>query len=268
MRVKQWLKSRYGFIPLIELRNKTMYGHTAPRLHAFERAEARRIGRTLPAGRFPSATVATIIPTYRRPVHVVKAVESALAQTFTNQVIVVIDDGAGLTELPRDPRVHGISLSRNTGVAGVNRNIGMRLTDSPFVAFLDDDNTWQPNHLEVALARFDRPDPPDGVYTAMRRVTPAGAVLDVISQPFDRNVARNQGFLDVSTFVVRRSPAVRYSRIRRAKHVVPKEDWELMWRYTRRHRIEHIPDLTVDYLVNPDSYWTAWTDSQVSASGG
>ena len=227
MPVKQWLKSRYGFIPLIELRNKTLYGYTAARLFAFERAEARRIGRTLPGGRFPSARVATIIPTYKRPVHVVKAVESALAQTVTDHVIVVVDDGAGRTELPRDPRVHGVSLSRNTGVAGVNRNIAMRLTDSSYVAFLDDDNTWQPNHLEVALARFERPDPPDGVYTAMRRVTPGGDVLDVISQPFDREVARNHGFLDVSTFVVRRSPDVRYSRIRRAKHVVPKEDWEL-----------------------------------------
>jgi glycosyltransferase involved in cell wall biosynthesis len=260
MSVKALLKSKIGYIPMIEFRNKVYYGHTAPALLRFEKAEARRIG-----GRLPAAKVATIIPTYKRPVHLVAAINSALAQTVTDQVIMVIDDGGGLPELPADPRVHAITLAHNIAVPGVSRNIAMRVTDSPYVAFLDDDNTWHPQHLEVALRRLESgPDAPDGVYTAMRRVTPAGEVLDVISTPFDRNLARNQGFLDVSTFVVRRSPAVRYSRIKRAKHVVPKEDWELMWRYTRRHRIEHIPDLTVDYLVNPDSYWTAWSDNQLS----
>ncbi len=265
MPVKQWLKSRYGFIPLTESRNKIMYGHTAPALYRFERTEARRIGGSRPGGRFPKARVATIIPTFKRPEHLVRAVESVLAQTVTDQVVLVIDDGGGLPDLPADPRLHAFSLARNIAVPGVARNIGIRLTDSPFVAFLDDDNTWHPQHLEVALARLAAAPELDGVYTAMRRVTPAGDTLDVISVPFDRDYARNNGFLDVSTFVVRRSPGVRYSRIKRAKHVVPKEDWELMWRYTRRRHIEHVPELTVDYLVNPDSYWTPWSDSQLAA---
>src|SRR5262249_25573705 len=134
------------------------------------------------------ALVATIVPTYRRPEQLRSAVRSALAQTITDHVVVVVDDGAGLPDLPADPRLWACSLSANTAVAGVVRNVGIRLTSSTYVAFLDDDNEWEPNHLEVALSALERrgSDPsrgPDLVYTALRRSLPDGRPLDVLSTP-------------------------------------------------------------------------------------
>lgn len=260
--IKRYLRARYGWIPLYEVRNKVLIGHTALGLYRFERAEARRLLATLPGGAPPRALVATILLTYRRPDDLVKAVESALAQTLTDHVVMVIDDGGGLPALPEDPRLHAVSLSRNINVLGVSRNIGLRITDSEFVAFLDDDNTWHANHLEVALARLRRPGPdgtrPEAVYTAMRRATPDGTLYDVLSVPFDRKLAMNSSFLDSNPFVARRTPDLWYSRIRRGKHVAPKEDWEMVYRFSRRHRVEHVPEVTVEYTVNPQSYWTSW----------
>jgi glycosyltransferase involved in cell wall biosynthesis len=261
--VRKFLRRKYGWIALHELRNRVLLGHTSVALHRREDAEVRRHA---PDGQLAGpALVATIIPTFRRPDHLVQAVRSALEQTVTDQVIVVVDDAGGLPALPADPRLHVITLASNIGVAGISRNIAMRLTDSRYVAFLDDDNEWRPHHLETALARLAdttaAAPAPDAVYTAMRRVTPDGEVRDIVSVPFDRTLAMNQGFLDINTFVARRSPAVRFSRIRRAKAVMPKEDWELIYRYSRRHRVEHIPEVTVEYLVNPDSYWTRWASS-------
>lgn len=260
--VKKAIRARYGWIPAYELRNKLRFGHTALALRRFENAEVRRLASGLPDSRFPAALVVTVIPTYQRPALLRAAVLSALDQSVTDQTIVIVDDCGGLPELPEDPRLHAVSLSRNVGVPGVSRNIGLRLTDSPFVAFLDDDNLWRPNHLSASLARFrDSADPqprPDAVYTGMRRVTPEGNEIGRVSVPFDRKLAMSRAFLDVSTFVMRRSADVRFSRVRRAKEVMPKEDWELMFRFSRRHHVEHVPELTVDYLVNPDSWWTPW----------
>lgn len=269
--VKKAIRARYGWIPAYELRNRLLLGHTALTLRRVEHAEVRRLARRLPGGRLPAALVTTIIPTYRRPALLLAAVTSALRQSVTDQIIIVVDDHGGLPELPDDSRVHAVSLARNVGVPGVSRNVGLRLTDSLFVAFLDDDNLWRPNHLEVALARLraagEPSRRPDAVYTAMRRITPDGQEVDRVSVPFDRKLAMNSGFLDVSTFVMRRSADVRFSRLRRAREVMPKEDWELMFRYSRRHPVEHVPELTVDYLVNPESWWTPWSPAVVGRAG-
>lgn len=255
--VKRLVRRTFGWARLMEARNKLVLGTTALALRRFENAEVRRLAVTLPPRTAP-ALVATVIPTYRRPESLLRAVASALAQTVTDQVVIVVDDGAGLPELPADPRLVVVGLSRNVGVAGIVRNIGIRLTDSTYVAFLDDDNTWSPEHLAVALAALDGPSGADGVYTALSRREPDGGVRDVLSVPFDRRQAADRCFLDTNAFVARRTPGLRFSRLRRTPDVMPREDWEMIFRYSRRHRVRHVPVATVEYLVNPASYWTAW----------
>ncbi|MHC3468718.1 glycosyltransferase family 2 protein [Streptomyces sp. 7R007] len=255
-RIRELLKGAFGWLVLFELRNKVLLAPSAVRLRRFERAEARRLAAVTASA--PTALVATVIATHRRPDEVRAAVRSALAQTVRDQVVIVVDDGAGLPELPDDPRLFAVSLARNTGVAGVVRNVGIRLTRSRYVAFLDDDNLWEPDHLERALAVLDAPDGPDGVYTALRRVLPDGSERDVLSVPFDRRRAARESFLDTNAFVARRGRALHFSRLRRTPEVMPREDWELVYRYSRGHRVRHVPHATVRYLVNPGSFYTTW----------
>ncbi|MFJ9722396.1 glycosyltransferase family 2 protein [Streptomyces sp. NPDC101209] len=250
------LKALFGWLVLFEARNKVLLAPSALRLRRVEDAEVRRLSAELPTP--PSALVATVIATHRRPEALRAAVRSALGQTVRDQVVIVVDDGAGLPELPADPRLFAVSLAHNTGVAGVVRNVGIRLTRSRYVAFLDDDNLWEPDHLERALAALEAPGGPDGVYTALRRVLPDGSEKDVLSVPFDRRRAAREAFLDTNAFVARRDRSLRFSRLRRTPEVLPREDWELIRRYGRGHRVLHLPHPTVRYLVNPASFYTDW----------
>ncbi|TQJ91672.1 glycosyltransferase family 2 protein [Streptomyces sp. SLBN-31] len=250
------LKALFGWLVLFEARNKVLLAPSALRLRRVEDTETRRLSAELPTP--PSALVATVIATHRRPEALRAAVRSALDQTVRDQVVIVVDDGAGLPELPADPRLFAVSLTHNTGVAGVVRNVGIRLTRSRYVAFLDDDNLWEPDHLERALAALEAPGGPDGVYTALRRVLPDGSEKDVLSVPFDRRRAAREAFLDTNAFVARRDRSLRFSRLRRTPEVLPREDWELIRRYGRGHRVRHVPHPTVRYLVNPASFYTDW----------
>jgi hypothetical protein len=272
--LKRALRRRFGWLPLLELRNRVLLAHTVPAVRRFETAEVRRLGAAL-SGR-PPRLVTTVIPTYRRPDSLLVAVRSALAQTITDHTVIVVDDGGGLPDdLPEDSRLVAVSLRRNTGVLGVVRNVGIRLANSEFVAFLDDDNEWETNHLEVALAAL-RPfeagsKGPDAVYTAMRRVLADGREMDVLSVPFNRRDARERAFLDANPFVARRSTALRFSRLRRDRGVLPREDWASLYRYSRRHRVAHVPRATVRYLVNLDTYYTTWSEdsaAQARAAAG
>lgn len=250
------LKAAFGWLVLFETRNKILLAPSGIGLRRIENAETRRLAAALPSG--PEALVATVIATHRRPEALCAAVRSALAQSVRDQVVIVVDDGAGLPELPEDPRLFAVSLAANTGTAGVVRNVGIRLTRSRYVAFLDDDNLWEPDHLARALEVLESPGGPDGIYTALRRVLPDGSEQDVLSVPYDRRRAAREAFLDTNAFVARRNRSLRFSRLRRTPEVLPREDWELIRRYARRHRVLHVPHATVRYLMNPASFYTQW----------
>jgi glycosyltransferase involved in cell wall biosynthesis len=253
--LKDLVRREIGFRVISEARLRlTRAGPTL----ALRRRETFEVNRALAIlkGR-PKALVATIIPTYRRHDLLPRAVESALQQSVVDQVVIVIDDGGGLPKLPDDPRLTVVSLSRNCGVAGVVRNVGIHISDSKFLAFLDDDNEWTANHLEVSLAAHG--GGADLTYTALQRVLPDGSPFgDALSWPFDRERLLNEQSVDVSTVVVKRRPAAVFSRVPRRLGDVPKEDWELVFRLSRKMRTEHIPVVTVRYLVSRDSYYTVW----------
>lgn len=253
--LRRELRSRFGLWPMHELRNRVRLGHRVPALRRFEAAEIARLRPAL-AGH-DSALVVTVIPTYRRPESLVAAVGSALAQTVRDHLVVVVDDGGGLPALPDDPRLAAVSLSVNTHVLGLVRNVGIGLTRSPFLAFLDDDNTWRRNHLEAALTGLRRGA--DLVYTAVERRTADGTLRDVLSRPFDRRAfADSSSWVDANALVVRRLPGTVFSRLPRTKATLPKEDWEFVHRVAKTGIVEHVPEATVEYLVNDESYYTAW----------
>lgn len=237
-----------------------------PRILRFENAEVRRLRAQVSAAKDAEpALVTTIIPTYKRPEQLREAVQSALDQTVRDHRVIVVDDGAGLPPLPEDPRLTAVSLARNCAVLGVVRNVGIRLADSRYLAFLDDDNTWEPEHLAVALAALEADPGLAGVYTALRRVLPDGTGHDVLSEPFDRRTARERAYLDANAFVARGTVRLRFSRLRRDRGVLPREDWATLYRYARRHRIAHVPEPTVRYLVNPATYYTTWDEGVTQA---
>ena len=101
----------------------------------------------------PAPLVSVVIPTKNRPQLVVRAVRSVLAQTLEAiEAIVVIDGSDKTTEdnLRRldDPRVKTIMLPVSVGVASA-RNAGVGQARADWVAFLDDDDEWLPQKLEV-----------------------------------------------------------------------------------------------------------------------
>ena len=249
--VRTSIRKTIGLWPAREVWNSVTLGPRLPGLIQFENREVARLASHL--GQVPEANVACIIPTFKRPQGLLKAIDSVLAQERQDFVIVVVDDGAGLPQLPADPRVFAVSLSRNSAVLGIVRNVGIRLSRSAYVAFLDDDNVWTPRHLAAAIEGLERGA--DMVYTAVRRTRPDGSELDVLSKPFDRKRFSDEtSWVDSNSIVLRRDFCLPFSRLPRTRATLPKEDWEFVWRVSRRAHVVHVPEVTVEYLVKPGSY--------------
>jgi glycosyltransferase involved in cell wall biosynthesis len=91
------------------------------------------------------------------------AVASVLAQTYAELRLIVVDDGssdgtvAALDPYRADPRLTVIE-QENAGLSAA-RNTGIEAGETEWVAFLDSDDLWMPNYLEVVDAALaERPD--------------------------------------------------------------------------------------------------------------
>jgi glycosyltransferase involved in cell wall biosynthesis len=100
--------------------------------------------------------VSVIIPTYLRPDLVVRAVRSALGQTFADLEVVVVVDGrdaatVAALEALGDARLRALVPDRNLGNAGA-RNHGIAAARGAWIALLDDDDWWAPEKIERQMA--------------------------------------------------------------------------------------------------------------------
>lgn len=97
-----------------------------------------------------------IIPTYNRKQLLVQAIRSVLDQDLRDFEVVVVDDGStdgSAEEAARlDPRVR--VLRQANAKRGRARNRGLEAADGKYVAFLDDDDRFEPWHLSQAVARL------------------------------------------------------------------------------------------------------------------
>lgn len=94
-----------------------------------------------------------IIPTHERPLLLRRTLHSLIAQTYTDfQVIVVDDSPAYIPPFPELVLLAGrYTYVIRSGALGPSesRNMALELVKTPYVIFLDDDDTFEPGHLQA-----------------------------------------------------------------------------------------------------------------------
>ena len=100
-------------------------------------------------------TVSIIIPTYNRVGYLSQAVDSVLAQTLVDWELIVVDDGSTdetscYLESLADPRI--VALGQMNQGESAARNAGIAHARGRYIAFLDDDDLFAPQKLELQAA--------------------------------------------------------------------------------------------------------------------
>ena len=171
--------------------------------------------------------VSVVIPTFDRPDLCLRAVRSALGQDWVTLEVIVVGDACPHFEavtraLADEPRVRTINLHRNHGAGGaVPRNVGVLAAAGEWIAYLDDDNTWDPEHVSTVMAAIRDARAPWG-FSSMR--VPDGTDLG-FTEP-----ARGQ--IDTSCLVHARRLLDAYGPWRSPRAIrAYAHDWELVSRW-------------------------------------
>jgi glycosyltransferase involved in cell wall biosynthesis len=108
-----------------------------------------------------------VIPTYNRSQLLRGAIQSVIDQTFRDFELLVVDDHSSdetkqVIESFKDDRVNYILNDRKSGGAGT-RNCGIFRAQGQWVAFLDDDDIWLPEKLEIQYKKINEVDNSTGL---------------------------------------------------------------------------------------------------------
>jgi glycosyltransferase involved in cell wall biosynthesis len=202
--------------------------------------------------------VSVIIPTRERLDFLRVALRSVLDQTFSNLEAIVVDDGSVTDIRPTlrafdDGRIRYFRHELNRGEAGA-RNTGILNARGDYLAFLDDDDEWRPDKLQLQLDLFTRSSRDVGcVYGGYEAVRAAdGRVL------YDRRPSWRG---DLSSALMRKNVVGPPSTVVLTRECIERVglcdesiaygvDYDLWIRVAQRYRFECVDDVVVRYSLH------------------
>ena len=212
--------------------------------------------------------VSVIVPTVDRPQLLELALRSILAQTFADFEIVVVNDaGPPVADLVArvggaDPLRHPIRYVENAQRRGHGgaRNAGLRVARGRYIAYLDDDDTFHPDHLATLLAALA-----DGRHAVAysdaaarqdRRRRPTVLGCDVpYASDFDADALLLTNYIPMLCVLHERACADAVAGAGGAifDETLPVlEDWDLWIRLSRRYAFVRVPRVTCRFTVRTD----------------
>lgn len=208
--------------------------------------------------------VSVIIPAYNRREFIGETVDSVLAQTYKDLEVIVVDDGStdGTGDYLKS-RYAGESRFRyiwqQNAERSVARNTGILAAEGEYVAFLDSDDLWLPEKLEMQLQLLQ--SDPEMVMAVswfewtdershLIRVDQSPSQEDIAGGDFPAlNVAQNR--IGSPTPVIRRQALTKAGMFCLERRVLCFEDWELWTRVACHGSVGLVPKILARHRIHP-----------------
>ena len=229
-------------------------------LHPKARARAGQNASNMP-------TVDIIIPAYNAARYLATALDSVVAQTYTDWRILLVDDGStdNTPEILAPYREQlGDKLQyipQPNGGLPAARNRALRESTAEFLALLDADDVWLPDRLEKTMLRF-RERPQAGLaYGFVITIDPAGRQLET----FATRAPVSEGFLAPQIYmrlIDLPCPSITFRRTCIDtvgffdENLKATEDRDLCLRIALRFEVILVPHIIAFYRTSPASMST------------
>lgn len=190
-----------------------------------------------------------IMPTYNRSATLKAAINSVISQSHKLWELIIIDDGSTddtpqiLKSFKKDKRIKVIK-GDHKGVSAA-RNQGLEVATGDYIYYLDSDNTWRSNFLEVMNLSFLLTGRETG-YSSLLLHDEHSNIIGYRGEPFDWDECLKANYVDINVFAHKRSLLINEGpfdiSLRRMV------DWDLILRYTKTSPPYFAPFIGCDYL--------------------
>lgn len=210
------------------------------------------------SGREETPLVSVVIPSHDTAHLARGAVESVLRQTMPDWEVVLVDDGSGsesaaaLDALARRDRVRLLRQESRGPMPA--RRLGWEHSRGELIAFLDDDDRYDPHYLERCTAALRERSEAGAVYTAYHFVTPSGERIRRLPGVghsgwiFAQEVRK--GRVKMSTLMVRRRCLLELPDLADFR---TSSEYDLVLRLCHRHPFRYVDAALVDVVDRPGS---------------
>lgn len=206
-----------------------------------------------------ASLVSIIMPTFNRKALIFNAIDSVVAQTYSNWELIIVDDGsvdgtagAIAERYGNESRIKYL-YQENQGQASA-RNNGIAASSGSYIAFLDSDNLWLPERLSEGVAILDESPDVGLCYANVIFIDAEGQELHrnnmqrYSGHVFDKLLVDN--FVSMNTVLVRKKilPSNRpFNELNRLD-----EDYELWLDMSVNNKYFYIDKCLAEYRVEGD----------------
>lgn len=202
--------------------------------------------------------VSVIIPTYKRPLFLSRAINSVLSQSYSNVEILVVDDNNNGDEYRKEtenvmkvfennPKVIYLKHEVNSNGSAA-RNTGIGRAKGDYIVFLDDDDFFFPERIEKSLNFLEASSPEVGgccvnYVKKYKRLIYKKSAYNCISEDCGDLLSGNIDYGAGSTLMLKRCVIDDIGGFDTSfkRH----QDWEFLIRVFRKYKIAFIPYLGV-----------------------
>lgn len=208
-------------------------------------------------------TVSVIIPTYKRPENLIRAIQSVIKQTYNPIEIIVVDDNGIGTEWQvytynlLKKYIEGnkiIYIAHNENKNGsAARNTGLKHAHGEFINFLDDDDEFKPDKIEKQIKCLN-------IHKDEYGACYCNSIIVGKKRTFTTNnyqegnivteMLTGEAIFNTSTILFRRKQleAIRGFDESFKRH----QDWEMLIRYFRQYKICLVKDILLTKYTTPN----------------
>jgi GT2 family glycosyltransferase/radical SAM superfamily enzyme YgiQ (UPF0313 family) len=208
-----------------------------------------------------SPMVSVIVPAYNRPEMLVLSIQSILDQTYKDYEIIVVNDCGLEVEsivawLNQQQNITYVRHGRNRGLAAA-RNTGIKMARGKYLAYLDDDDIFYPDHLETLVTFLETSHYRVAYTDALRavQVKKHGRYATVerdLLYPHDFNADRLMVANEFPVLCVMHERACLDQAGVFDESLTTHEDWDLWIRLSLQDNFAHIKKITCEFSWRED----------------
>ena len=207
--------------------------------------------------------VSIIMPTYNRADYLKKSIQSVLDQTFIDFEIIVMNNYSTDNTLEainsfNDSRIKVINF-KNDGIIAKSRNQGIMQSVGKYVAFLDDDDLWCPDKLELQIKYLLEHPEFDLVYSNALIIDEHGTKKGLLKDSKDAKTGQvfldllYDNFIPVLTVLMKRKIIETSGLFNEAPSMRAAEDYEYWLRAALKFNFGYVDKALTLYRIHNES---------------